>query len=227
MTPIAWSGWCNGGRQGEPLEQIVGCVDFGGLRLAVGPRVFVPRQRSLLLARTAVRLARSQPAPVLMEACAGAAPIASTVASAVQAMETHVSDVDAHALCYARRNLPPSAGVHQGHLLEATPSSLRRRVTLLVAVPPYVPVAAADLLPREARHHEPARALFGGHDGLDHVRELVDGAGPWLAPDARMLVELHYGQYEAAAAHAQRAGFKPRRHEGSDGQTTVLDLVPS
>jgi release factor glutamine methyltransferase len=28
---------------GEPLELIVGCVDFGGLRLAVGPRVFVRR----------------------------------------------------------------------------------------------------------------------------------------------------------------------------------------
>lgn len=60
---------------------------------------------------------------------------------------------------------------------------------------------------------------------VDHVRELVNGAGPWLAPDAQMLVELHCGQYEAAGAHAQRAGFTPRRHEGSDGQTTVLDLV--
>lgn len=65
---------------GEPLEQIVGCLNFGGLRLAVGLSVFVPRQRSLLLARISARLARAQPAPVLLEACAGTAPIASTAA---------------------------------------------------------------------------------------------------------------------------------------------------
>lgn len=67
----------------EPLEQVVGCVDFGELSPNVGPGVFVPRQRSLLLARLAVRLARAQSAPVLLETCAGVAPIASTVARAI------------------------------------------------------------------------------------------------------------------------------------------------
>ncbi len=169
-------------------------------------------------------LARAQPTPVLLEACAGTAPIASTVARAVPGVETHASDVDPRALGYARRNLTVDASVHHGHLLDATPPSLRGRVTLLVAVPPYVPLGAAELLPREAREYEPAQALFGGHDGLDHVRELVNGARPWLAPDARVLMELHSGQYEAAAAHAEHTGFRTRRHDGCDGQTTVLDL---
>ncbi len=56
------------------------------------------------------------------------------------------------------------------------------------------------------------------------MRELIDTARPWLAPDARMLVELHSGQYQAAAAHAQHAGGSTRRHDSSDGQTSVLDL---
>ena len=189
--------------------------------------MFVPRQRSLLLARTATALAWTQPAPVLLEACAGAAPIASTVAHRLAGVQTHASDVDAHALRYARRNLPPDAGVHRGHLLEATPRSLRGRVTLLVAVPPYVPLTAAALLPREAREHEPARALFGGCDGLDVVRELLDTARPRLAPRARVLIELHAGQCTAAAAHAQHAGFAARRHDTLDGQTTVLELLAS
>jgi hypothetical protein len=57
-----------------------------------------------------------------------------------------------------------------GHLLDATPPSLRGRVTLLVAGAPYVPLCAAELLPS----YEPAQALFGGHHGLDYVRELVN-----------------------------------------------------
>lgn len=212
---------------GEPLEHVVGQVEFAGTRLAVGPRVFVPRQRSLLLARVAVSVVRTQSAPVLLEACAGVAPIASTVARAVPGLQTHASDIDPHALSYARRNLPPGAGVHHGHLLDATPVSVRGRVTLLVAVPPYAPVSAAALLPREAREHEPPRALFGGDDGLDHVRELVDTARPWLAPHARVLIELHRGQYEAAAEHAGRAGFRGRVQHGGDGHTAVLSLAPT
>lgn len=87
-----------------------------------------------------------------------------------------------------------------------------------------MPLGAAEHLPRQAREYEPAQALFGGHDGLDYVRELVNGARPWLAPDARVLMELQSRQYEAAAAHAEHTGFSTRRHDGCDGQTTVLDL---
>ncbi|MGA9310677.1 MAG: hypothetical protein WBV74_09940 [Pseudonocardiaceae bacterium] len=128
---------------GEPLKQIVGCVNFGGLRLAVG-------------------------APGLR------------AAAALPTAPPH--------LCPARAS--------------STGASAARGV----------------------RWYEPAQALFGGHDKLDHVRELVHGARPWLAPDARVLMELHSGQQEAAAAHAEHTGFSTRRHDGCDGQTTVLDL---
>ena len=41
---------------GQPLEQLLGWVSFGGLRVAVGPGVFVPRVRTELLAERAVAL---------------------------------------------------------------------------------------------------------------------------------------------------------------------------
>jgi len=216
---------------GEPLEQVVGWVGFGGLRLAVGPGVFVPRQRTLLLARAAVELARAQPAPVLVEAFAGVAPVAASVADAVPGAQVHACDVDPRALAHARRNLPPGAGVHEGPLLEGLPAALRGRVTLLVAVPPYVPRAAAALLPREALDHEPAAALFGGDDGLDLLRALLDRAlldraGPWVVRGGAVLVELGAAQCPAAVRHAEAAGCSVRRREGEDGQTVVLEVRP-
>ena len=213
--------------RGEPLEHLVGSVEFGAQRLAVGPGVFVPRQRSLLLARLAIQHARAHPEPVLLEAFAGVAPIASAAAHTLPALETHASDIDPHALAYARRNLPVRAGVHHGPLLDATPVALLGRVAVLAAVPPYVPVGAAQLLPREARDHEPAHALFGGRDGLDHVRDLLDRARQWLAPAGRVLLELNARQHDATVLHAAQVGLgRPRRHAGQDGQTVVLDLLP-
>src|SRR3954465_4354183 len=42
--------------EGEPLEQVLGWAEFSGLRFAVEPGVFVPRQRTRVLVREAVAL---------------------------------------------------------------------------------------------------------------------------------------------------------------------------
>ena len=41
---------------GEPLELVLGFVEFAGLRLAVAPGVFVPRRRTELVARLAIEV---------------------------------------------------------------------------------------------------------------------------------------------------------------------------
>ena len=210
--------WIRRREAGEPLEHIVGRVRFAGCTLSVGPGVFVPRQRSARLAELAV--ARTHPGAVLLEVCAGVAPIAGVVARARPGVQVHATDVSAVACAHARVNLPAGAGVYCGNLLEPVPAAVLRRVTLLVAVAPYVPLHTAELMPHEAREHEPAEALFGGADGLDVVRALVTQA----AGTPRVLLELGGGQIEAATEHARRAGFAARRHE-ADGHIAVLELV--
>ncbi len=209
---------------GEPLEHLVGWVDFGGLRLSVGPGVFVPRQRSRLLARAAVRAAAAHEHPVVLEAYAGAAPIAAAVAAALPAAEVHAADIDPGALRRAGENLPPGAGVHASACLVGLPDGLRGRIVVIAAVPPYVPDDELGLLPSDRRAHEPAIALLGGADGLDHVRELIDAAAEWLAPGGRVLVELSRRQGRAAAAAARRAGYRASYRTGPDRQTAILDL---
>ncbi len=216
---------------GEPLEHIVGWVRFGRLRLAVGPGVFIPRQRSLLLARVAVRAAQAQEHPVVLEAFAGVAPLAATVAAAIPHAEVHVADIDPAALAFARSNLPPGATIHRLSIpsadadgLSRLPDSLPGRLTLIVAVPPYVPETEAALIPRDLRAHEPALALFGGADGLRAIRVTIDAAPAWLAPDGRLLFELNRRQAPIAAAYARPAGFAARYRTGADGQTALLDL---
>lgn len=209
---------------GEPLEPLVGWTRFGRLRLAVGPGAFVPRQRSLLLARAAVRVARAQADPIVLEPFCGVAPIAASVAAAVPDAEIHVADVDPLPLRFARRNLPEAANVHLGPGLTGLPAALRGRLSLVASVPPYVPDGERRLMPREALEHEPPRALFAGADGLDHVRALVADLVGWLRPDGRALVELHRAQWSAAAEHARSFGWRPSLRIGSDGQTALLVL---
>ena len=62
---------------GEPLEQLVGWVEFCGLRLAVAPGVFVPRQRTALLVDEVVALVR--PGSVVVDLGCGVGAIAAAV----------------------------------------------------------------------------------------------------------------------------------------------------
>lgn len=212
---------------GEPLEPLVGWVRFGRLRLAVGPGVFVPRQRSLTLARVAVRIARAQSDPVVLEPFCGVAPIAASVAAAVPAAEIHVSEVDPVALGFAHRNLPADAHVHLGAGLTALPAALRGRVSLVASVPPYVPDGERRFVPREALDHEPPSALFAGEDGLDHVRALVADLVGWLRADGTALIELNRAQWGDAAEDARAHGWRASRRTGSEGQTALLVLAPA
>ncbi|MFD8913111.1 putative protein N(5)-glutamine methyltransferase [Streptomyces sp. NPDC059575] len=180
---------------GEPLEHVVGWAAFGGLRIAVGPGVFVPRRRTEFLLEQALRVGRD--AAVVVDLCCGAGPLATALAVRLPRAELHAADIDPVQTAYARRNLAlfaDRASVHEGDLYEALPAVLRGRVELLVANAPYVPRDAIATLPAEARDHEPVLSLDGGSDGLAVQRRVADGALEWLAPGGRLLVETSAGQ---------------------------------
>jgi release factor glutamine methyltransferase len=77
-------------------------------------------------------------------------------------------------------------------------------VDVLVANVPYVPTDAVDLMPPEARLHEPMVALDGGADGLDVLRRVAKAAPEWLAPGGHVLMEIGVAQVDAALAALAR-----------------------
>jgi release factor glutamine methyltransferase len=201
---------------GEPLEHVLGWAAFAGLRVAVGPGVFVPRRRTELLVDVAAGLAR--PGAVVVDLCCGSGAIGLAVATAVPGVELHAADVDEAALAYARRNLAPVGGhVHAGDLFAALPSSLRGRVAVLTADVPYVPTDAVATLPPEAREHEPRVALDGGADGLDVARRVLAGAPAWMAPGGSVLMEA-----SPAQAAALTAGLDARIEGDEDTAIVVV-----
>ncbi len=206
--------------RGVPLEHVVGWAEFCGLRIAVGPGVFVPRHRTELL----VRLAAAEIGPgLLADVACGSGAIAAAVASLVDDLEIHAADIEPAAVAVARRNLEPIGGrVYEGDLFEPLPAALRGRVDVLVANVPYVPSAAVGLLPPEAREFEPLRALDGGADGLDVLRRVAADAPAWLRPGGTLFSEIGVGQIDAAKAALSAAGLAPEVVSDEDLDATVV-----
>jgi release factor glutamine methyltransferase len=207
--------------EGLPLEQVVGWAEFCGLRIAVEPGVFVPRRRTSLLVSEAARLASS--GAVVLDLCCGSGAIGVAVASALGGVDLHAVDVDPVAVRCARRNVEPMGGtVYEGDLDAPVPESLRGRVDLVLACPPYVPTSSLRLMPTEAREHEPRVALDGGADGLDVVRRLVLVAAEWLMPGGHLLVESSEPQTEPTVALFERHGLAARVTSSDELGATVV-----
>jgi release factor glutamine methyltransferase len=207
---------------GDPLEQVLGWAAFCGLRVAVAPGVFVPRQRTGLLARTAVALLGTTPgvAPVAVDLCCGSGAVAAVVLAEVWAC-----DLDPSATACAATNLPgPAAAgrVRTGDLDAPLPDSLRGRVDVLTANAPYVPTDEIALMPPEAREHEPGLALDGGADGVDLHRRVAAVAPRWLRPGGHLLIETSARQAAATVAACTAHGMTTRVLRDEDLDATVV-----
>jgi release factor glutamine methyltransferase len=205
---------------GEPLERVLGFVEFDGCRYLLSPGVFVPRQRSLLLVDTAVRLAaRLTRPPVVVDLCCGSGALGLAVQRRC-AGTLHAADIDPVAVACARRNGVEDATV--GDLFESLPVGLRGVIDLLVVNTPYVPSAALASLPAEARGYEPVRALDGGPDGLAVQRRVLAGAADWLTSEGHLLTETSSGQAQALCEVAVAAGFGATIVSDPERGATVL-----
>jgi release factor glutamine methyltransferase len=215
---------------GEPLEPLLGWVEFCGLRILIDPGVFVPRRRTELLARRAAGLAAASVAAsgsaTVVDLCCGAGAIGAVVRDAVPSAEVFAADLDADAVRCARRNLPADR-VFRGDLFDPLPPGLRGRVDVLAVNAPYVPTGAIALMPPEAREHEPGVALDGGADGLDVHRRIAAEAAGWLAPGGTLLIEAGEEQAAVSAALFAASGLTTRVESDDDlGATVVLARRP-
>jgi release factor glutamine methyltransferase len=195
---------------GEPLQYVLGQGGFRTLDLLVDHRVLIPRPETEVVAGLAIDATPSGGRVVDLGTGSGAIALA-IAAERWPDVEVWATDVSPEALAVARAN---SAGlgrrgsvvrVAEGGWFAALPDELRGTFDVVVANPPYVPDAAP--VPRQVRDHEPALALYGGGDGLDHVRTIVAGAREWLRPGGTLVVEIGDDQGEAAASLARSAGF--------------------
>jgi release factor glutamine methyltransferase len=208
---------------GIPLEQIVGWTQFAGLRIAVDPGVFVPRQRSELLVRAVTAVAAGKVAPVIVDLCCGAGALGAAVAAAFPGAELHAADLDPAAVACARRNVAPAGGVvHAGDLFAPLPRALRGRVAILVCNAPYVPSGDIQFMPREARDHEARMALDGGDDGLAVLRRVAEQAPGWLAPGGVVGVETSERQAPAMLEIMDRAGLSGQLHNDPETAATAV-----
>lgn len=178
----------------EPLQHLTGIAYFRNIELQVGPGVFVPRPETELAAGLAIEAAArwldEDPQPIVVDLATGSGAIALSVATECPEASVFAIELSPDAHAWATKNferLAPGATLAQGDLREAFPE-LAGRVAVLVSNPPYIPDAAIPIYP-EVHLHDPSLALYGGDDGLDLVRAVIECARLLLRPGGTLIIE--------------------------------------
>lgn len=196
---------------------IVGNIDLGvvpsrarfaGLELLSSPPVFPPMPASEPLVALAVEGIAGLRRPIHVDVGTGCGAVALAVKARRPDAVVHATELDRRAVRQARRNrrrLGLAVELHPGSILEPLPTSLEGRVDAITANLPYF--APTRYVPAGAVARE---AIQGeGHDGLDLYRALLRQANRFVAPNARLIVQMFDWQWRTFAADLEAAAFSP------------------
>lgn len=179
----------------EPVSYILGTREFWGLPFEVGPDVLIPRHETEFIVEEALTLIEKASSPLIVDVGTGSGCIAIALAREIPGARVIATDLSRHALDVARRNAERHGVSSQITFVETSfLDGIEAGADLVVSNPPYVPSVSEQGLTPEVRDYEPAVALFGGEDGLDGLRSVLQGAAATLSPGGWLVMEFGCGQ---------------------------------
>ncbi len=209
----------------EPLQYIIGHVDFYGLKIRVGPGVLIPRPETELIVEEAIKAVTrytlhatsevtnssrvTHYASRILDLCTGSGCLAVALAKEFPAAEVFGTDISEKALEYAMMNASindiQNVTFLKGDLYEPVKG---RTFDIIVSNPPYIKNSEIRNLQPEISGWEPLDALDGGEDGLHFYRNIFSAARDYLCSGGIILIEVGRGEADDAACIAEDCGLR-------------------
>jgi release factor glutamine methyltransferase len=194
----------------EPAQYIFGEAEFMGYSFKVTDAVLIPRPETELLVKEAIKEAPSfgLDALTIIDLCTGSGCIAVSTALGIKNCRVYATDISDKALVIAKENAGRLSAAGkitflQGDLFGPVPEKIKGHAQMVLANPPYITEKDMAALAPEVKDFEPKEALYGGTDGLDIIRRILDTAHEYLAAGGLILMEIGYDQSAATKALAQ------------------------
>ena len=171
----------------EPLQYLLGTEDFYGLTFRVTPHVLIPRADTEALCEKALEVLPENGR--VLDLCTGSGALATAIAHNRKDARVFASDLSTDALLIARENAARNHAdvtFFHGDLFEPLTGLI---FDLIVSNPPYISGEDMHTLQPEVKQ-EPQMALYGGEDGLDFYRRIVEKVPQYLSENGWLCFEI-------------------------------------
>jgi release factor glutamine methyltransferase len=181
--------------QGEPLQHLLGTIEFCGHTFQCDKRALVPRPETEQLVELLASKINGQSSDLrIVDVGTGSGVIAITLALKFPKADIHATDVSEEALTLARENAERLAASERIRFINTNLlDGLDGMFDVIVANLPYVSAGDRSNLGPEVLH-DPAVALYGGERGDESIRRLIEEASGHLQPGGLLALEVGIGQ---------------------------------
>jgi len=171
----------------EPVEYVIGTVEFAGCQITVNKNVLIPRPETELLVEW---VKKRRVGHVLWDVCTGSGALGIALKKAMPDLHVVLSDISPQALALAKQN-GSANGVFveflEGDLL--TPFS-GRKADMIVCNPPYLSEVEFTQTDPSVRQFEPKQALVAGARGTELYEQLASKLPECLNVPSRVFLEI-------------------------------------
>lgn len=182
----------------EPLQYITRHQEFFKLDFEVTPDVLIPRPETELLVEAALKLARDDASPFILDLGTGSGCIIVSLLHELPHGRGRGADLSTAALKIAHRNAARHGVWPRLSLLASDGFSAlatdQTNFSMIVSNPPYIDASVIQELQPEVRLYEPLAALTPGVDGAAMIRRLMREAPRYLAPAGHLVFEIGFDQ---------------------------------
>lgn len=193
---------------GEPLAYVIGWVPFLGTKIHLDSRPLIPRPETEFWVSEILREMPKEKTLRVLDLCAGSGCIGVAIAHHLPHSHVDFAElIDDHHQTIRKNIRENNIDVNRtkqigGNLFE----HVTETYDLILSNPPYINQKLSDRIEPSVKAFEPTEALFGGDEGMEILKKIIEEAPRYLHPGGMLVIEHEPEQTEiikTLAAHAE------------------------
>lgn len=196
----------------EPLQYILGKVEFYGIEIKVDRSVLIPRQETEIMIDAILNSIDKSKRVSILDIGTGSGNIAAALAVNLPMAEVTAIDISPEALNIAEENFKTLMLNDRIKTIirdiSGIGNELNHSFDLIVSNPPYVALNDYGNLQKEIVEYEPRIAITDSEDGYKFYRLIAEKGKELLKEKGRIFFETGEGQSEKLIEIMFQSGFK-------------------
>jgi len=196
----------------RPIQYICGSSYWRNLKLEISSNVLIPRVETEQIVEIATDIIVPKNKKIIFaDLGTGSGSIAISLVVENRNWRGLATDIDIDALDIAQKNhkkisSESNINFYCGNWWEPL-KYYAGMINLAISNPPYIPRNVYERLPSSVIDFEPKKALYGGEDGLSHIKQIISDAPKFLVKGGYLILENHFDQSKKIKNLLREFGF--------------------